>query len=655
MNGTEIVVGGNVYRTLEAQVYNNKERLDSLDIETLEGLPDAFEQLDTKVDGIDDRLVTAEGDIVDIKQDVQDLDQDINGTGGIEDRLTVAEENIGTSAGDISQLQYDLGEAQGDISALGTSKLDAPTAAGNVGDVIVKAASGTEWQAVAPFNPNGDYPNVTVGKAVVAKNIEAVSENSGSLQDEPFFFQATATENNTASTPTAPQFELKALRGNTVVYNQLVDGVNLTYNTISGHKYWTYISATDYTAIVTSSGSTITVSDAQKDKIIDLTRWFNGNIPQSIIDDPTIFPINYWDQGLAYSAGILVDCSCTELETVGFNQFDKSTATDGYIDVMGTQTSSPTRSCSDFIRIIPNTVYYGIKLRGGSDGTYCANYYDSSKNYLSFATFGGSSTYTGTFTTPANASYVRINFFTADKDDVCVNLHWDGERDGTYEPYVSHTYPMVWSGKSAGSVYDEKLPDGTEIANVGSVDLGSLNWTYMSAYDAFYTGDLNSLMPHISGNNTNAICSDYVQNTLILDDTSLDMVMVMGSSGNFWIRDKRYTDPAVFKTALSGVTLYYELATPTTSSGDAFTSVIEGDDYGTMAFDSVVPVGNEFFYPADYALLIDDLNNYVNGDVSDLVKFSAFPIPSPSGLADGTYSLKATVSGGIATISWEAD
>ena len=117
---------------------------------------------------------------------------------------------------------------------------------------------------------------------------------------------------------------------------------------------------------------------------------------------------------------------------------------------------------------------------------------------------------------------------------------------------------------------------------------------------------------------------------------------------------------AQFATYVSGITLYYELENPTTSTETAFTSTIEIDDYGTMRFEknssiSVIPVGNEIFYPADYVLLIDDLNNYVNGDVTELLKWEDFPIPAPTGLADGTYSLKATISGGVATLSWEAD
>lgn len=672
MNGTEITVGGNVYRTLEAQVYNNKERLDSLDIETLEGLPDAFEELDNKVDGIDDRLETAEGDIVDIKGDVQDLDQDINGTGGIEDRLTSAEYNISTSAGDISQLQFDLGQAQTDIVALYNTKMDKPLSAGTNGEVLVKVTGGTDWQAVAPFDPNGDYPGVSVGKSRVAKQIENVSEDSGSNQTDPFFFQGTATENNTGSTPSSTVAKLKEIRGNTICYNQLVDGVNLTYATISGHKYWCYISATDYTSIITSTGTSITVSDAQKDLIVDLTLWFNGNedIPQTILDDALMFPGNYWLGEWTYNVGTLVNVDIDELFTIGFNQWDEEWELGYYAVSNGNPVSTTDRIRSkNPIPVIPDTDYSITKPSNIAYNNFNVLFYDAQDNYISYNSANSNIRHT-----PANCRYIRfyldIIYGTTYNDDICINLHWDDERDGTYEPYVSHTYPLVWSGKSARSAYDSLAPDGTKTTRIGSVDLGSCEWTYGST---FGTGTMcfvaSPVIPqpkeHGASDKSNVRCSKYIPASASnLSSGTLDKSIEYGYNAwgvsPIWIIvvDSDYTDAETFKTAMSGVILYYELATPNTSSGTAFVTEIEVDDYGTMGFNkssalSEIPVGNEIFYPADYVLLLDDLNNYVNGDVTELAKKSDL-IPAPTG-GDGTYVFKATVSGGTVTYFWEAE
>ena len=609
--------------------------------------------LEDRVSALEDSVEDINGTLEVIVPEVNDHDGDID---NLKDRMDSAESNIGSLAGDVTQLQYDLGQAEGNINALGISKLDKPENTGDVGDVIVKTATGTEYQPVAPFNPNGTYPGATVGTAVSAKSLENVSEDSGATQDEPFFFQATATENNTAETPTAPTFELKKLKGNTIVYNQLVDGVNLTYPTISGHKYWVYISATNNITIVTSAGTAITVSDAQKDKIVDITRWFNGSIPQAILDDPTVFPINYYDDTLTYSAGELKNCSCTELKTVGFNQWDEESELGYYNTTTGLPVSSTTTiRCKNAIVVLPSTDYYFCCTSYAND-VFRILWYDADNEFIS-ANSNNSDT-NKVITSPSNARYMRFycstTYGTTYNHDICINLHWDGERDGTYEPYTPHTYPMVYSGKSAGTAYDEKLPDGTEITRIGSVDMGTLTWV---KYNNTFYADLTDVKRPIDYSNLpNCICSKYSRNRadlIIAEVASADKCIGINSgSARVNVYDSDYSSytEAQFKTAMSGVTLYYEIETTTTSSGDAFTSVIEGDDYGLMSFDSVVPVGNEFFYPADYVLLIDDLNNYTNGDVTNLMLKTDLPtLPT----VDGHYQLAVEVTGGVPTLYWE--
>ena len=644
--GTVVTIDGKVYRTLEAQVAWNKEELESLDIEALEALPDQFTELQENVSALGDSVADVTEDVGGLESDMTDAQSDIS---GLKTRMTTAETNIGTNAGEISQLQFDVGQAQGDITALGTSKLNKPTNTGEVGDVIVKTANGTEYQAVAPFNPNGTYPNVTSGKSISAKSLENVSEDSGASQDKPFFFQATATANNTAETPTSPVFNLKSIRGNTIVYNQLVDGMSTSYATISGHTYWAFHSGQP-PVIVVSQGTPISFPSPQTDKLVDLTRWFNGNIPQAILDDPTVFPINYYDDELTYSAGELKNCSCTELKTVGFNQFDEIMEL-GSIDNSNGQNvpySFELRS-KNYQPCLPNT-RYGVY--NGHSLTTAFYYYDAQKNFISYQLV----VVNGTFTTPENARYFRLrlgdNYGTTYNNDVCIYIYWDGERTG-YEPYAPHTYPMVWTGKSAGNAYDERLPDGTDITRIGSVDMGTLTWVKFS--NTFYANVSGVKRPESPAVLSNIICGKYLSRPLYFVTTESEDKIISINNGqdriNFYDSEfASYTEEQV-KTALSGVMCYYELATPTTSEGTPYTSEIEGDDYGTMSFDSVVPVGNEFFYPADYALLIDDLGNYTGYDVTKLAKKTDL-IPAPTG--DGTYTLKATVSGGTVTYTWEA-
>ena len=75
---------------------------------------------------------------------------------------------------------------------------------------------------------------------------------------------------------------------------------------------------------------------------------------------------------------------------------------------------------------------------------------------------------------------------------------------------------------------------------------------------------------------------------------------------------------------MSGVYLFYELATPTTEQGTQFPENIEINDYGTMEWDSNVPQGCKIFYPADYVLFVDSLGQRadINWDASEVVSQS---------------------------------
>jgi hypothetical protein len=88
---------------------------------------------------------------------------------------------------------------------------------------------------------------------------------------------------------------------------------------------------------------------------------------------------------------------------------------------------------------------------------------------------------------------------------------------------------------------------------------------------------------------------------------------------------------------MSGVYLVYELATPTTETADAYQNPQICDGYGTEEYVDeravAIPVGHETEYVKNMDKLL---------------------LPSTP-TADGTYTLKCTVSGGTPTLSWVAD
>lgn len=198
--------------------------------------------------------------------------------------------------------------------------------------------------------------------------------------------------------------------------------------------------------------------------------------------------------------------------------------------------------------------------------------------------------------------------------DICINL--SGTRNGEYEPYVKHSYPLdssltlrgipkLVNGKLTydGDVYKS---DGTIERRYEIVDLGTLNWSYNSSVAVFYTKLGSSQTKYLYS----GICfADYKYST----NTSLDKMWgnseYMGGGVNLFFKDPAYTDAASFKATLSGVYFVYELETPITETAQPYQSPQIIDPYGTEEYvtTSIVPVGHQTQYPEDLRAKIESL------------------------------------------------
>ena len=119
------------------------------------------------------------------------------------------------------------------------------------------------------------------------------------------------------------------------------------------------------------------------------------------------------------------------------------------------------------------------------------------------------------------------------------------------------------------------------------------------------------------------------------------------------------------QTALSGIPLVYELATPTTETAESYNRTQICDDFGTEEFisDSIVPVGHETKYANNLRAKLEMAPNSPDGDGDYIVRQTngentyvllEKELPTaPS--TDGSYVLKCTVSGGTATYTWESE
>lgn len=152
---------------------------------------------------------------------------------------------------------------------------------------------------------------------------------------------------------------------------------------------------------------------------------------------------------------------------------------------------------------------------------------------------------------------------------------------------------------------DTYSSDGTVTRRYGIVDLGTLEWTKASNATRFYVA-YNGIKVISDNTPANILCTKYITDSWNSVLTPKDKE-IGASVGNYiTIYDSSYNDAQAFKTAMSGVYLVYELATPTTESADTYINPQIVDADGTEEFvdyaysqstrDVAVPVGHDSLY-----------------------------------------------------------
>lgn len=548
---------------------------------------------------------------------------------------------------------------------------------------------------------NRKYVNSIVGGSVVWNQLMPISTVTTSTVNG-----ITLTNNNDGSwkvSGTATADANKMIRDNT--QNFLTSGHKYAFLGFSGtglvrlyDSYsGRYSSNTDaifaYTNTSNARGqftikvaSGVTVNETIRPMFIDLTQMFGSTVADYIYSleqsqsgkgveyFKRLFPKSYYP----YNSGELMSVKTDYAEMVGFNQWDEEWELGTIGSSSGADSSASDRiRTKNYIPVIGGQVYYStIATR--------FLFYDGDKNYLGIDS-SISLNNAGTFTVPNNAMYMRFgldsSYGTTYKNDICINLSWSGTHNGEYEAYKKHTYelsPLELRGipklDSSNNLYydgDTYEADGTVTRRYGVVDLGSLSWTYTAMSNnrsCFYT-DIASLKIPATTEPLNAICSKFqavslsaswVDGTMFNQNVNLHRLGVICNA---------YTDATSFKTAMSGVYLVYELASPTTEEANPYTNPMQVDDWGTERFndyaydngdrDVEIPVGHLTDYPPNMVDKLNHLPSLADSDGYYMIKqtgtemsLELFRIPKAP-TTDGTYQLKATVSGGTPTYTWE--
>ena len=245
----------------------------------------------------------------------------------------------------------------------------------------------------------------------------------------------------------------------------------------------------------------------------------------------------------------------------GINLWDEEWEVGTINTTNGTNGSSTVSLRSkNYIPVVQSTVYYCVSPVSSTN----IFYYDANYGFLSYEVNKGNTT----FTKPINCSFIRfvaanyISTYTTYKNDICINIS-DPNINGTYYPYRQYS--------KLNGVNDVKdtlsiLPNHTALytKSIGSVDLGTLNWTYNSTNGVFYTADIAQYLPSVSASvKANILTSKYitVKANENADSSGIDKSISQGYTfvqKGINIKDSAYMDATTFKTAMSGTILYYE-------------------------------------------------------------------------------------------------
>lgn len=349
-----------------------------------------------------------------------------------------------------------------------------------------------------------------------------------------------------------------------------------------------------------------------KPQLFDLTQMFGaGNEPTTVAEFRAMFPDDYYQ----YNAGELKTIVPTSVEastvnllnlggrkeispeavgdrasTVAYPEIDtyvyyKGVSPNGYLK-SGAVVEATVLSSSVIVKtadnigadgygvgipltVVPSTTYY-IKYTASTSGVVSIGYLNSSKMVIDYSwTISNNQ-----FTTPGDCRYVLLVFrpnthgTSATFENICVSTVQTNE----YQPYRKYRINITSSKyfpdgmRSAGSAYDEiNFLSQKATKRISAVDMGTLNWSYepVASHERFLAS-VDGIKIASGSAKGNLVCSKYT--TASVDDVYLHtadkIIAVHNAIEQVWVYDSSYTDASAFKAAMSGVMLYYELATP---------------------------------------------------------------------------------------------
>lgn len=385
--------------------------------------------------------------------------------------------------------------------------------------------------------------------------------------------------------------------------------------------------------------------------IFDLTQMFGSTIADYIysLEQSTpgagvawfrkLFPKDYYE----YNPGELISVSgVSARESVGFNLFDLSRFAEEYPNFCTMSGDELTVNSAGVLFSKGVDVNIPVDMAGGyityeiKCGT--ATNFRMRIVYASgtIKVIGGTSATSWQTVTrqldTGRITAIRLDWTNAGTfyiRNLCINLSWSGERNGEYEPYVKHSYPLdstltlrgIPKLDSNNQLYydgDEYLPDGTVNRRYREVliDGGENGMAFTNSFGATDNGFAVYISAGLGDRTYNVLSDKFVCSGVSY--TRMPLYGFVGGSGanatwTFILPSTVTTTAEANQWAKNNpFKILLPVTEETTETADPYLPVIPIDKWGIESFitSGIVPIGHKTRYVAK----LDNLPSLAGGD-----------------------------------------
>lgn len=492
---------------------------------------------------------------------------------------------------------YDIGQGVTHKFETDTDTAYAKTVPTGAKLMSIKSVGGRSIVFNQVVNPNNFRPNYTVNGVTFTKldNYKFVANGTATGGDAYFSDSFVPIKGHVYLEKSCPK------GGSAETYRSYITGSGVVMDTNYGSGVIAPLNVDARVYIVplmVKSGATVN-NLVIYSQIYDLTAMFGaGNEPSTVEEFEKMFPADYYP----YNAGEIVSAGTEEIVEQGRNLWDEVWGVGSINSSSGNNEFSKEAIYSKtYTPIAPDSIHIFVYAGSAKFENVKTRFYDYNKNYIGYNDKDGQTVYPNKkFITPSDAFYVRFtlppDYGNVYKNDIALIA----DSSGAYAPFHRNEYPIPetikalpgygWSAGTARNYVDYE--NKRYVQCVQSVDLGTLEWL-LDGNNWWY----NTKIPK-GLSDSNAICN---KRTYVLKgDTGNETQWCHSGGGYFEVYVTDVTTSADVSKKLSGVILYYELATPIVTDissliPDDFLRNIEVEAGGSVTFQN--SNGNSYRIP----------------------------------------------------------